>query len=248
MDVKRYTEENVYVKILDFELTTVSFYGCDARFEIEIRDKETGVLLDETWENLEYAFMGVDDGEDLYYFLEDKGIDFSEQYDDDYSKLPAQLQQEFDEYELSVYDEAYHEYLFDDEDTLKEYSEKILNRCHPVDRYKLYIIKDSQPKWIDVTYDYHYGFLLHSKDVFIRGLYNINVDADGYVYRVEDCYFNLLETESTGLFSWPDFKLILYTRDEDHPYVVTEEDLREGYMSDYWGNPGDVLYNYYERD
>ena len=207
------------------------------------------MLLDETWENLEYAFMGVDDGEDLYYFLEDKGIDFSEQYDDDYSKLPAQLQQEFDEYELSVYDEAYHEYLFDDEDTLKEYSEKILNRCHPVDRYKLYIIKDSQPKWIDVTYDYYYGFLLHSKDVFIRGLYNINVDADVYVYRVEDCYFNLLETEYTGLFSCPEFKVVLYTRDENDFYVVTEEDLCDDcYPPDYWGDPGDVLYNYYERD
>jgi hypothetical protein len=246
MDVKRYTEENVYVKILDFELTTVSFYGCDARFEIEIRDKETGVLLDETWENLEYAFMGVDDGEDLYYFLEDKGIDFSEQYDDDYSKLPAQLQQEFDEYELSVYDEAYHEYLFDDEDTLKEYSEKILNRCHPVDRYKLYIIKDSQPKWIDVTYDY-FGFHLHSKDIEIHPVYDMGTES--YIYEVEGCYFDLFVTEYTGLFSCPEFKVILYTRDENDFYVVTEEDLCDDcYPPDYWGDPGDVLYYYDERD
>ncbi len=242
MDVKRYTEENVYVKILDFELTTVSFYGCDARFEIEVRDKETGVLLDETWENLEYAFMGVDDGEDLYYFLEDKGIDFTEQYDDDYSKLPAQLQQEFDEYELSVYDEAYHEYLFDDEDTLKEYSEKILNRCHPVRGRKLYIIKDSQPKWIDVTYDY-FGFHLHSKDIGIHSVYNM--DTESYIYEVEGCFFDLRLLDYS---MYHPFELVLYTRDENDFYVLTEEDLSEPWPSDYWGDPGDVLYNYYERD
>ena len=63
-------------------------------------------------------------------------------------------------------------------------------------------------------------------------------------YTEENVYVKILDFELTTV----SFYGCLYTRDEDHPYVVTEEDLREGYMSDYWGNPGDVLYNYYERD
>ena len=73
--IKKYCEDNVHIKITDFELEDVSFYGCDAWFDFEIIDNETGALLDTDVEKVEYAFMGVDDSEDIYYFLEEKGID-----------------------------------------------------------------------------------------------------------------------------------------------------------------------------
>ena len=44
-NIKRYSKENVRIQIKDFELENVSFYGCDAYFDIEIKDKETGILL-----------------------------------------------------------------------------------------------------------------------------------------------------------------------------------------------------------
>ena len=44
--IKKYCKDNIHIKITDFELLDVSIYGCDARFEFEIRDNETDVLLD----------------------------------------------------------------------------------------------------------------------------------------------------------------------------------------------------------
>ena len=64
--IKKYCEDNIRIKITDFELLDVSIYGCDARFEFEIRDNETDVLLDTDYETIDYAFMGVDDGEEIY--------------------------------------------------------------------------------------------------------------------------------------------------------------------------------------
>ena len=118
LKIKKYSDENVRVKITDFQLRDVSFYGCDAGFEFEIRDDETDVLLDTDYEIVENAFMGVDDGEEIYYFLEEKGIDFSEQYDDDYDQLPDELKKEYEAYLLEHYDDMYHEYFFEaDEET-----------------------------------------------------------------------------------------------------------------------------------
>ncbi|MBQ9190825.1 MAG: hypothetical protein IJ142_04375 [Bacteroidaceae bacterium] len=68
--IKKYCKDNIRIKITDFELLDVSIYGCDARFEFEIRDNKTDVLLDTDYETIDYAFMGVDDGEEIYYFLE----------------------------------------------------------------------------------------------------------------------------------------------------------------------------------
>jgi hypothetical protein len=82
--IKKYSRENIHIKITDFELRNVSFYGCDAGFYFEIRDNETDVLLDSDYEIVDNAFMGVDDSEEIYCFLEEKGIDFSEEYDDEY--------------------------------------------------------------------------------------------------------------------------------------------------------------------
>ena len=81
--IKLFSKENVRIHITDFELLKTTFYGCDARFEYEVRDKETDTLLDTTYDTIENAFMGVDDSEEIYYFLEEKGIDFSAEYDED---------------------------------------------------------------------------------------------------------------------------------------------------------------------
>lgn len=62
--IKKYCMDNVHIKITDFELLDVSIYGCDARFEFEIRDNETDVLLDTDFQKVENAFMGVDDSEE----------------------------------------------------------------------------------------------------------------------------------------------------------------------------------------
>lgn len=66
--IKKYIDDNVSLRVTDFQLLDVSFYGCDARFEFEIRDKETGIVMDPDTEMVEYAFMGVDDGEEIYTF------------------------------------------------------------------------------------------------------------------------------------------------------------------------------------
>ena len=81
---KQLCKENVRIQIKDFELKDVSFYGCDADFDIEIKDKETGILLATDNVRVENAFWGVDDSEEIYYFLEGKEIDVSEEYDDDF--------------------------------------------------------------------------------------------------------------------------------------------------------------------
>ena len=62
--IKKYCKDNIHIKITDFELLDVSIYGCDARFEFEIRDNETDVLLDADFQKVENAFMGVDDSEE----------------------------------------------------------------------------------------------------------------------------------------------------------------------------------------
>lgn len=66
--IKLFSEENVRIHVTDFELLDVSFYGCDARFEYEVRDKETNTLLYTDFDAIEYAFMGVDGSEEIYFF------------------------------------------------------------------------------------------------------------------------------------------------------------------------------------
>ena len=129
--IKKYCEDNVHIKISDFDLLDISIYGCDARFYFEIRDDETDVLLDTDCETIENAFMGVDDDEEIYYFLEEKDIDFSEEYDDDYDQLPDELKKEYEAYLLDHYNDMYHDYFFDsDEKTQQEFVDKIMDQLY----------------------------------------------------------------------------------------------------------------------
>ena len=239
--IKQYRKENVDLKITDFELLDVSFYGCDARFEFEIRDKETGVLLDTDYETVENAFMGVDDGEEIYYFLEEKGIDFSEEYDDDYTKLPDELKKEFEKYEVSMYDDMYHEYLFDgDEETQDEYVEKIMKQLY-LNKDRLYVIKGEEVRWISISTDY-FGIHLHSDDVKISRVYN--VDMESWIYEVEGEFFYL---EVPCWTENPDYHISFFKRDDEHPHIVTGKDLECDIYPGYNGQEGDVLYDYYEN-
>ena len=118
--LRKYSKQNIHIVITDFRLMDISFYGCDAMFDFEIRDNETNVLLDVDCEIIENAFAGVDDSEDLYYFLEDKDIDLSQEYDDDYDRLPEELKQEFQDYEMELYGDMYHENFFEEDDKTQQ--------------------------------------------------------------------------------------------------------------------------------
>ena len=236
--IKKYCEENIHIQITDFELRDVSIYGCDALFYFEIRDDETDVVLDTDCETIENAFMGVDDGEEIYYFLEEKGIDFSEEYDDDYDRLPDELKKEYEAYLLDHYNDLYHDYFFDaDEDTQQEYIDKIMDQLYLASN-RFYIIKDKKVCWIVTTEDY-FGVHLSSDDVKIHKVYNVNMQE--YIYEVDGIYFNIC---CSGMGLSADFYIELFERDEDHPYVVNAEDLANDVYPGYQGDVGDVIYSY----
>lgn len=234
--IKKYCEYNVRIKITDFELLDVSIYGCDARFEFEIRDKETDVLLDTDYETIENAFMGVDDDEEIYYFLEEKGIDFSEEYDDDYDKLPDELKKEYEAYELNHYNDLYHDYFCEgDEETQEEFVDKILENFHfPINKF--YIVKGEEVGWIEAITDY-FGVHLNCNGIEIQRVYN--VDMEGWIYELDGIYFDI-ECIDWGQF----YPLEFYERDDKHPIIVTAEDLENDMYPGYDGKAGDVLYNY----
>lgn len=237
MKVKQYCKENVCIKVVDFELLDVSFYGCDARFEIEIKDQESNVLLDTDFETVENAFMGVDDSEEIYAFLEGKDIDFSEEYDDDFDKLPDELKKEFEEYELSLYNDLYHDYFFDgDDSTQEEIIDKIMDQFY-LDESKLYIVRGKDARWIQISSGY-LGIHLTSNDVEIHKAYNVNMQE--WIYEVEGIYFYIINGD-WGLR--PDYHLILCKRDEAHPHTVTPDDLENDNYPGYNGKAGDVLYD-----
>ena len=227
-------KENVRIQITDFELMNVCIYGCDACFHFEIRDKETNFLLLSDSEIIENAFMGVDDVDEIYYFLEDKGIDFSEEYDEDFSNLPIDLQEEFDEYLFNTYDNVYHETLFDgEESTMECYIDKIMHQLDP-DKNKFYLIRGKKIAWIKITSDYN-GFHLHSDDVEIKKVYN--VDEEDWIYEIEGIFFSV-----TGYSN--NLKIHYYKRDNTCKFIVTAEKYDNNWFPDYWGKIGDVLYGY----
>lgn len=236
--IKLFSEENVRIHVTDFKLLDTSFYGCDARFEYEVRDKETNTLIFTTYDTIEYAFMGVDDSEEIYYFLEEKGIDFSADYDDDYDKLPAEVRKEFEQYELSHYNDIYHEYFFDGGSDVQDViCEKLLDNLYPSPG-DIYVIIDDKVSWIDITSDY-FGLHPQSGDIVIHRVYNM--DEEDWIYEIEGVYFAL----RTNYSSTNRYSLLLYERDDDSRYVVTEDDITECAFPDYDGQAGDELYNYY---
>ncbi len=185
--IKQYSAENIRIQITDFELLNTSFYGCDARFDFEIRDKETDVVLATDCETIENAFMGVDDSDEIYSFLEEKGIDFSEEYDDDYDKLPDDIKKEYEEYELLLTDAIEHESFFDEENSSGQdkYIERIMEQLY-LDNSLLYIVHDGKVAWIKMESDY-YGVHLSSDDVEIHKVYE--KDMEDWIYEVEGNYF-----------------------------------------------------------
>ena len=205
--IKQYCVESVSIKITDFKLQDVSFYGCDALFEFEIRDDETGLLLDTGFETIENAFMGIDDSEDLYAFLEDKGIDFSEEYDDDFDRLPDELTKDFEEYVLKLYDDHYHEYFFDGDDSTQEEMIYKIKDKHNLDDSLIYVIKGEEIGWIMMSSDY-YGVHLKSDDVEIHKVYH--VDMQKWIYEVEGEYFDIISDFGPK----PDYYITFYKQNE----------------------------------
>ncbi|MBR6416944.1 MAG: hypothetical protein IKS22_12715 [Bacteroidales bacterium] len=235
--VNKYCIDNVSIRITDFELRDVSFYGCDAIFDLEIVDKETGVVIATDCEILENAFMGVDDSEELYYFLEDKGIDFSEKYDDDFSKLPPELQKEYEEYILAFWNDQYHDYFFESEDEVREeFLERIMKQLY-LDGSLLYVISGDKVGFIKMKKDY-FGIHLSSDDFEIRTVYN--VDMEGWIYEVEGVFFDVTTSWGPG----DDFSFRRMKRRKGRKHIVSEEDLENDVYPGYDGKAGDVLYDY----
>jgi len=235
--IKKYSKENVRIQIKEFELKDVSFFGCDACFDFEIRDKETDVLLATDYVTIENAFMGVVDSDDIYYFLEEKGIDFDKEYDGSFHNLPADLQKEYEDYELEYYNEVYHEQFFDDNDSSHEwYVKKIMDQIY-LEENKFYIIHGKDVAWISATQDY-FGIHLHSDDVEIHQVYNL--EEQKYIYKAEGIYFDI----SASYDSPPNFGIHFYKRIKNQKCVVTRKGLRDDYYPGYMGWAGDVLYGY----
>ena len=92
--------------------------------------------------------------------------------------------------------------------------------------------------WIDITSDY-FGIHPQSGDIVIHRVYNM--DGEDWIYEIEGVYFAL----RTNYSSTNRHSLLLYERDDDSCYVVTEDDITEGAFPDYDGQAGDELYNYY---
>lgn len=238
--IKKYSKENVHIQITDFELRNVSVYGCDAGFYFEIRDNETDVLLDTDYEIVDNAFMGVDDSEEIYCFLEEKGIDFSEEYDDDYDRLPDEIKKEFEEYELDLYNSIYHEDLFDgEENAMEEIIGKVTRQLYLPDN-KFYIVKGEEVGWIEVESDY-FGVHLSSDTVKIHKVYNVNMQD--WIYEANGTYF-IINNNSYNLST--NYYIEFFERDESHPYKVTAEDFENETYPGYRGKVGDVIFDYHE--
>ena len=231
---KQLCKENIRIQIKDFELKDVSFYGCDADFDIEIKDKETGILLATDNVRVENAFWGVDDSEEFYYFLEGKEIDFSEEYDDDFDNLPSDLLKEFEDYELDYYNNAYHELLFEGEESLMDcYIDKIMHQLDP-GKDKFYFVHGKKIAWINITADYK-GFHLHSDDVEIKKVYNVYEER--WIYEMEGVFFSITGNSDNLIIH-------RYKRDKTYNLIMTAEDFDNNRCPDYWGKIGDVLYGY----
>lgn len=228
-ELKVFNTENVWIWIKSFELTDVSFYGCDVRFYVEIQDKETGILLKVESVEFKNLFPSVDEDEEIDCFLEGKGIDFYEEYDGDFDNIPKDLQEEYEDYLLQSYNEYYQEMFYFGERSLYKYREIII-RKFPIDK-QLYLIRGDNVAWITVGVEYG-STKLHSVDVKIHTVYNINTES--WIYDIEGNYFVVYFSCDHSLH------LTFYERDENYKFIVKDDD----FIPDYYGKAGNVLYSY----
>ena len=68
---------------------------------------------------------------------------------------------------------------------------------------------------------------------------------EGWLYESDGIYFDV-SCSDWGLS--PDFSIELFERDDEHPYIVTAEDIENGRYPNYHGKVGDVLYDYNNVD
>lgn len=164
------------------------------------------MLLNTDFEKVENAFMGVDDSEEIYAFLEDKGVDFSEEYDDDFEKLPDELKKEFEAYELQSYNEMYHDWFFDAEEEEQEgIIEKIMDELN-LPKGLFYVVRGDSAEWIEAKYDY-YGVHLSSDTLVIRKVYY--EDMEDWIYELDGVIFNI--TSDGGRL--PDFDIEFFEQE-----------------------------------
>ena len=235
--IKHYCKNNIRIQITDVQLMDISFYGCDAGFDFEIRDKETDVLLDTGYEYVEYAFPGVDEDEEIDCFLEGKGIDFYEEYDGKFDNIHKDLLEEFKDYLFQIYNEYYQEMFYFGELYLDECIEKIMRQLDLANNL-LYLVRGENVAWITAkrkSRPFYSGIALYSNDLTMRAVYNLNnerwlVEAEGHYFQVID--------GCDGLY------LELYKRREDYKVIVTEDNYNEEDLPGYYGEIGIALYYY----
>ena len=236
--IKHYCKNNIRIQITDVQLMDISFYGCDAGFHFEIRDKETDVLLDTDYDSVVCAFPGVDEDEEINCFLEGKGIDFYEEYDGDFDNIPKDLQEEYEDYLLQSYNEYYQEMFYIGELYLDECIEKIMRQLD-LDNNLLYLVRGENVAWITVKrkpYPFCHVIVLYSNDLTMKNAYNLANER--WLVEAEGHYFQVIDDGCEGLY------LRLYKRREDYKVIVTEDNYNKKDLPGYDGEIGITLYYY----
>jgi hypothetical protein len=62
--IKKFIADNIKIVVTGIEITDTSFYGTDAWFDFEIRDRQTDILLGEDREWLEWCLPGYEDDDE----------------------------------------------------------------------------------------------------------------------------------------------------------------------------------------
>ena len=127
--LKRYTYDFFYVVVTEFEIVDTCFMGTDAYFNVELRDRDTDILLNEEYERLDSCFMGFEDNDSEYFeeWLKEKyNIDFEKDYEYETSRLPEDVLDDWHKYEIELLDECYHDADLEDHSLRSDGDRKLL--------------------------------------------------------------------------------------------------------------------------
>ena len=209
--LKRYTYDFFYVVVTEFEIVGTCFMGTDAYFNVELRDRDTDILLNEEYERLDNCFMGFEDNDSEYFeeWLKEKyNIDFEKDYEYETSRLPEDVLDDWHKYEIELLDECYHDADLEDiitDDILDKIGRQVS------DRDSFYIIDDGEAYLYDVKQTY-FGAKILGADT---PEYVINGHAEDLIMSLHGVYFQI----------YFDGTIEVYEKDENSGFVVDEEYL-----------------------
>lgn len=235
--IKKFIADNIKIVVTGIEITDTSFYGTDARFDFEIRDKQTDILLDEDSESLEWCLPGYEGDEEYLeeWLKEEYDIDFEKDYDYDYERLPEHITEEWHNREVETLNDCYQDAELSDviTDGIIEKLEKVAVNSR---KELFYIIVGDKANVYEVSFDY-YG-------PHVTGYNNSNtvelvwyLDAQEEIFYVDGVYFDVF-----GFDRYERYEYEEYVRDDSSAFVVNEDYL-DGLPS---ATPylGKVVYDY----